>query len=354
MKRMDAPMQSLKNARDAAVERMCSIPAARRHARRVDVHAAQEPDGRDRDALRAARGYYLQHLTMDAIAAEMHVSRPTVSRLLDHARSTGIVTIDVASPFDAPGRIEDGLRDRYGVQTHVVPVPERLGGGERLERVALVAAHLVTGLFASNMSMGLAWGSTVDAVSRHLVRKRTSNTRIVQLNGAGNRQTTGLAYASEILRRFGDAMGAQVTQFPLPAFFDDPATKEAMWRERSTRLLTGLQSRVDVALFGIGSPFAEVPSHVYAGGYLEPGDVEELAAQHVVGDIATVFYREDGSRDGIGLNARSSGLDLDALRRIPRRVCVVVGRSKLDGLRGALAGGYLTDLVIDEATAREL
>ena len=69
---------------------------------------------------------------------------------------------------------------------------------------------------------------------------------------------------------------------------------------------------------------------------------------------ATVFYRADGSFDGIALNERASGPSLDSLREVPRRVCVISGEAKLAGVRGALAGGLLTDLVIDDVSAAAL
>jgi deoxyribonucleoside regulator len=127
-----------------------------------------------------------------------------------------------------------------------------------------------------------------------------------------------------------------------------------MWRERSIRRVIDLQSTMDVALFGLGSPFASVPSRVYIGEYLEPADYASLSASKVVGDVATVFYREDGSTDDIPMNDRGSGPSLDILRRAARRVCVVAGVSKLPALRGALAAGIITDLIVDELTARSL
>ena len=99
---------------------------------------------------------------------------------------------------------------------------------------------------------------------------------------------------------------------------------------------------------------SRVPSHVYSGGYLEPAELDELADEGVVGDVATVFYRADGSSDGIALNDRATGPSLDLLRGIPRRLCIVSGVSKLASLRGALAAHIATDLIVDEATARAL
>jgi len=309
---------------------------------------------RTTDALAAAHLYYIQDLTMDAIAHELHTSRSSISRLLSQARASGLVDIQIRSPLDATSSLEKVILDRYHVTAHVVPVTDHASDVDRLERVALSVARILGQFFDSNMTMGIAWGSTMSAISRHVTPKKTYNSHIVQLNGAGNMRTTGLDYSSEILRRFGKAYGATVEQFPVPAFFDDPATRQAFWRERGITRLLDMQCRLDVALFSLGSPFSGVPSHVYAGGYLEDGDYNSLSRDGAVGDVATIFFRADGSTDGIALNERSTGPEFSVLRRIPRRICVVSGSSKLASLRGALSARLITDLFIDEGTARAL
>lgn len=306
---------------------------------------------RSRDALRAAQLYYLQDITMEAIASELHVSRSSVSRLLSFARDTGLVEIQVKSPVDRVSAAVQRIRERHGVTAHIVPVPRATNEVDRLERVAVTAARILTPFFDSNMTMGVAWGSTISAVSRHLPQKVTHSSSIVQLSGAANTLSTGIDYASEIMSRFGRAYGATVEQFPVPAFFDDPATKEALWRERAIRRVLDIQKRMDIALFGLGSTFADVPSRVHIGGYLDDADYASLTAAGVVGDLASVFYRSDGTSEGIEMNARSSGPSLDLLRRVPRRIGVVSGRAKLPALLGALAAGLITDLIIDEVTA---
>jgi deoxyribonucleoside regulator len=305
-------------------------------------------------AVKAAQMYYVQDLTMEAIAEELRVSRSSVSRLLSHARETGLVEIQIHSPQERGSQLEREILERFQTRAYIVPSPASLSDVDRLERVAMSAARLLNRFVDSNMKLGLAWGSTLSAISRHLQPKDVHNLTVVQLNGAGNTETTGIDYASEILQRFGQAYSARVQQFPVPAFFDDPLTKEALWRERSTRRVLDIQARLDIALFGLGSPFAEVPSHVYIGGYLDAEDYRSLSQDGVVGDVATVFYREDGSWTDVALNARATGLGFDRLRKVARRVCVVSGSQKLPSLRGALAAGLVTDLVLDEGLARRL
>jgi DNA-binding transcriptional regulator LsrR (DeoR family) len=93
---------------------------------------------------------------------------------------------------------------------------------------------------------------------------------------------------------------------------------------------------------------------VYAGGFLEASDLEELNRTGVVGDIATVFYRFDGTYDQIPLNARASGPDLSLFKRAKHALCVVSGLGKAVGLRAALRGGLMSELIVDEPTARAL
>jgi deoxyribonucleoside regulator len=331
------------------------VRAAHLHIRAMIGRMDDRTDPRTvQRALTAAHLYYVQDRTMEAIARELGTSRSTVSRLLAHAKATGIVDIRIRSPFAAPQLLEEHIAERFGVTAHVVPVPDDSTEVERLERVAVAAAHQLGDIVQADMTVGVAWGSTTAAMSRSLVPKAVHGTTFVQLNGSGNTHTTGLLYASEILSRFAGAYGGSAQQFPVPAFFDDPRTKHAMWRERSTRRILGLQAAMDLVIFSTGSADSRVPSHVYSGGYLDDTEFAALQKEGVVGDVATVFFRADGSIDRIPLNERATGPHFDVLRRVPRRMCVVSGVSKLESLRGAMAARLATDLVLDEATARAL
>jgi DNA-binding transcriptional regulator LsrR (DeoR family) len=111
---------------------------------------------------------------------------------------------------------------------------------------------------------------------------------------------------------------------------------------------------MDVALFGLGASNSEVPSQVYTAGYLSPSDLKALDKEGIVGDIATVFYRADGSSNDIDINKRSTGPSLDVIRSVPRRICVIAGVNRIPSLKGALAGKFVSDLIIDDGTAEAL
>ena len=347
-------------------------------------------------AYEAASMYYVQGETMEVIARHLGVSRSTVSRLLARARAQGVVRISLVQPGGA-GSLEGHLAQVFGVRARVVPVREGTTEIHRLQQVAGVAAthmvDLVTDLaeqagarpgrdgvgpgaqgahpggqgevglesqgahpvgrdgVGPGVVVGVAWGTTMSEVSAVLPSRPVPGLTVVQLNGASDPVHEGPS-ATEVLSRMRDALGARTISFPVPAFFDHVATREAMWSERSVRRVLAVARRARLVVFGVGALDGALPSQVYAGGHLSASDRAVLRRQRVVGDVCTVLLRGDGSWRDISLNARATGPTPAQLARIPRRLCVVAGTGKARALLAALRARVATDLVVDDATAR--
>lgn len=304
------------------------------------------------DALRVARMYYTQDFTTGEIAQRLGVSRPKVSRLLTWAKQNGLVEIRVRDHREHQWSLERELEARHGVErVKVVPLPPSADEAASFDAVTRFAAHYLDGLMRQRTTLALAWGNTVAQVGRTLVRKPAPGSHVVQMSGSGN-SGTGITYAADIVMRFADTFDATPALLPMPAYFDDPATKEAVFRERSIRRVRELAFAADVELFSIGVPDAD--SYIYRAGYVERDDLDALRADGVVGDVATMFFRADGSWEDVAMNARSSGPPLSTLARCPHAICVVEGSRKRDGILGALRGGFMNTLIVDEPTARSL
>lgn len=302
--------------------------------------------------LKVARMYHVQSETMEAIANQLGVSRSTVSRLLKDARDKGLVRVSIVDPDRPATRISELFERFFHVQAHLVNVRTGASGVFRLEQVARVAARLLDETVRNDDTVGIAWGTTTSAIAAQLRPRDLNGVTIVGLNGGANHSTTGLPYVGSILQRFAKAFNAYEQLFPLPAFFDNPDTRRAMWAERSTQHMLEARARTRVAVFGVGGLGSELQSHVYASNYLSEADLVEMKSHNVVGDVCTVMLREDGTWRDIAFNDRATGMTPDELRRIPKRICVVSGISKAPAVLGALRTGVATDLVIDDETAR--
>ena len=344
--------------------------------------SAADPGGLMR-AYEAASMYYVQGETMEVIAHHLRVSRSTVSRLLARARQEGVVRVTLVQPGGA-GSLEGRMTQAFGVRTHIVPVREGTTEIHRLQQVASVAAaHMVDliealaeqagnggpqvqdpagsggegpvqGRGSGGVVVGVAWGTTMSEVSAALPSRSVPGLTVVQLNGASDPVREGPS-AGEVLSRMRLSLGARTISFPVPAFFDHVATREAMWSERSVKRVLSVARRASLAVFGVGALDTlngALPSQVYEGGHLTARDQGVLRRQNVVGDVCTVLLRADGSWRDVALNARATGPTPAQLARIPRRLCVAAGTGKARALLAALRARTATDLIVDDATAR--
>jgi deoxyribonucleoside regulator len=309
---------------------------------------------RDAMALTAARMYHQSGQTTDEIARYLGVSRSTVSRLLAYGRDVGMVRVEVRTDHAHGGGARLGLQSRFPEVTfHVVEVRASYAPARIHDTVAQYAAHIIGERVERGSTIGLAWGNMLTAIVGHLQPRPIRELDVVQLNGAGNRRNFGIRYASDIVTGFAQAFGGTDHLFPVPAFFDHPSTKRALWRERSVQRILALQRSADTMLFSVGGLGGDTISYVYSAGYLTDEEVRELRDDGAVGDIATVFYTGSGQAD-LAINARSSGPPLDLYRGARQSICVASGLGKVPGLLGALRAGCLTDLITDELTATEL
>ena len=347
--------------------------------------SAADPGGLLR-AYEAASMYYVQGETMEVIAHHLGVSRSTVSRLLARARQEGVVRVSLVQPGGA-GSLEGRMAQVFGVRTHIVPVREGTTEIHRLQQVASVAAAHMVDLIgalaeqggaegagapesggpegenrgaaggagrdvgAGGVVVGVAWGTTMSEVSAALPSRPVPGLTVVQLNGASDPMREGPS-AGEVLSQMRMSLGARTISFPVPAFFDHVATREAMWSERSVKRVLSVARRASLAVFGVGALNGALPSQVYEGGHLTARDQAVLRRQNVVGDVCTVLLRADGSWRDVTLNARATGPTPAQLARIPRRLCVAAGTGKARALLAALRARTATDLIVDDATAR--
>lgn len=293
-------------------------------------------------------------MNTDEIAQAMKVSRAKVSRLLNYARDEGIVEIRVVDRQikNDPLVMELTARYRSLANVQLTEVPLESTAADCLNRVAQsAAAYLADNVFGDNQIIGVAAGETISLTARNLQRRGYRGMRVVQLQGNTVAGPTGIGYISGILQPFGAVLDAELLLFPVPFVFFDAETRRRMWDEPSIRLAREYQQKADVYVFSVGIGHLTWERSLIHAGLDDDEDHRALLDHSIVGDLAGVFFRSDGSYNDLSVNERASGPPLEYYRQIEHSVCIASGSDKVPALHAVLQAGYVSDLVIDRRTA---
>jgi DNA-binding transcriptional regulator LsrR (DeoR family) len=292
-------------------------------------------------AYTAARLYYGDDLSQQEVAERLNVSRSTVSRLLQLARDTGIVHIEVRPPStsaELSAQLTSALDLRHAV---VVPTDGRSGGVR-----ALVAPAL-----AELEQLRLQPGSVLTTSSGEALWELAQAQRFPNLRGVmllpavGGMDEVDMRFQpNEIVRRIAGASGAELRFLHVPALPSATLRRSlAADPEISARL--ALWDRLDAALVGIGAAPRDLevgPSHIMAN---------RAALGAAVGNVASRHFDIEGRPVELPEEERMLVVSWDQLRAAGTVIAVAAGRAKIAAAIGAARAGLIDVLVTDAATA---
>ncbi len=293
--------------------------------------------------IQASRLYYELGETQSRVAELLGVTRPQVSRLLKRARAEGIVEIRIVDQASAESPAADALRDRFGLTAvHLAPA---LVGPEEVSRrmIGRLAAEVLRAAIRDGAVVGIGEGASISAVADVLAADdpvHETGATVVPLCG-------GYWFggpAREPFRRVADGIGGVPLGLLAPGLVDDPATKIALCAHAGVRRIVELWDRLEVAAFGIGGP-------VWSAAAFGEATTRRLVADGAVGEVLVRPFTLDGRFVGDELRERTIAFDASDLPRIPVRIGVAGGPSKVRPILGALRAGLLTTLVTDLRTA---
>ncbi|EEH63682.1 putative deoxyribonucleoside regulator [Gleimia coleocanis DSM 15436] len=301
---------------------------------------------KDIQSIDAAKLYY-SGMSQQEVADTLHLSRPTISKLLSHAQEKGFVRITVHDPRTEDQALQERLIQRFGLSDVRVVFPGTADRQKVNESLGRAAADLLTSLVAEGDTIGVAWSRTVEAMSRALVKTPRRNVKVVQIRGGVGAAETGFSEISTI-NRFAEAFEGEPHMLALPTVFETVQVKTAVEKERQVVEVLEMGRTARFAVFTVG----EVSSDAYMMqlSALRPEE-RELLLQRSCGDICSRFVDGKGRICLPDLNSRTVSISLPHLRRVPQKLLVVGGEEKAEIAKVALSYGYVSHLVIDAATA---
>ncbi|GIP22661.1 sugar-binding transcriptional regulator [Paenibacillus sp. J22TS3] len=307
-------------------------------------------DEKQRLSIEAARLYYLSDYSQQDIATRLGVSRPTISRLLQHAKDQGYVRIDIIDPLEDLDTLGDSLKAKYNLD-HVLVSYSPLNEYQEIQKhISKRAAEYLHDIVQDTDIIGVTWGTTMYAVAQNLEPKHVKGVEVVQLKGGVSHSHVN-TYAVETVNLFAEAYQTAARYLPLPVIFDNIAVKQMVEQDRHIQRIIELGRQANIAIFTVGTVKSD--ALLFRLGYFSKEE-QHLLESTGVGDICSRFFDTEGNIISEEINQRTVGIDLPDLRNKEKSILVAGGHRKIEAIRAALIGGYANILVTDQFTAQSL
>lgn len=284
------------------------------------------------------------------IAAEFGFSRFKVARLLDAARSAGIVHIEIEVPEPIDVALSDELRSRYGLRSALVLTRRSGSQGERglRDRIAEVAAQLLVEVVSADDVLGLAWSRTVNVMAE-LVNSSLARCSVVQMCGVYSRMDMRDS-SVETVRRVAARCGGRPYPIYAPLVLPDRRTAETLRRQPGIAEAFDRFDRLSKAVVAIG---AWRPGQSTVHDVLDAGERAAIGRLGVRAEMSAHLFDGDGRLLTTGLSHHVLGISAGQLRRVPEVIGLGGGVEKASALDAVLRSGLLTTVVTDSAAAEE-
>ena len=308
---------------------------------------------------RIAKLYYLQNISQVEISRIEGISRSTVSRLLDKARSSGIISVDVKLPISTKAeKLEKELCKRLGIKEVIVaPTSAQENTPETEEAIlrdlsSVAAAHLPR-LLADCQMIGIGWGRSLYHTAAELPYTQATPAKLFV--PIVNDFSTHVRYlqTSTIVSRFSE-------KFESNGYYLNIAPKQRIKGERTEEELNNIRQLavywdvLDAAILSFSSPQQCLSSPIYRCLWENGLDTVPPEEEHMLFECMGQVLYEDGSYYGVNRNYDTVALDLQRLKEIPNVICIGGGIAKVQTLVYAGLSGYYKTLIVDHPTAENM
>jgi DNA-binding transcriptional regulator LsrR (DeoR family) len=305
-------------------------------------------------ATSVARRYYLDGRTKIEIADEFQLSRFKIARLLDTARSQGLVRIEIGHPGRVNLELSEQLRDVFELQHAVVIDAADDHEASLRQQLGQTAAELLTEITTPDDVLGLAWARAVGAMATQL--QSLPAIPVVQLTGAMYRSS---AVASplddensiDVVREVARVTRGPAYLFFAPFLVHDAATATAMRQQPDVARALEQIASVTKAVAGVGS-WEPGQSTLYDSA--SDADRRSLTKQGVCADVGGVFIAADGTPLQTSLNDRMIGINATQMLAIDQVLAIPYGIRKRQAILAAVKSGLVNSIVTHASLASAL
>lgn len=301
--------------------------------------------------------YYIMGMNQAGVSEVLHISKATVSRLLNQAAAQGMIRYEIRQPYLDCLKLQRELSARYSIQNiYIVPVMQNGDDPQNAKRaVALEGARYLQRILMANQTVGFSWGGTMYYMIQYLNPCQKKNINILTMHG--DISGCGEQYnVKNLVRRAAMAFGGKRYILGLPGYFKEEEQllmikKGEKW-EKFSRYFEDIT--ISVAGGGCWKGADTSPLHPTITDYLSKKDYDELKEKGLTTDFMLHFLDEDGKEIDSAIRRRTLSIDLNMYRRIPHKIVMLSGSEKAYTARALLMGDCVDVLFLDYDLAKKL
>lgn len=295
--------------------------------------------------------YYVNEMTQAEIAKMLGVTRLRINQAIQRARASGLVKIQIESPFSVHVQAQEELKHRLPIQRAVIAPANRRDYNYHRAVGAALASHISERLRIANWkSIGVSWGLTLESAVRKLQYQSLPDLEIVSILG-------GTAHGSSfnsfgVASSFAAALGAHYSLLTAPIYLSEGIDRELFLSQAALSEHFEKFEQLDAVLLTCSN--VSDKSFLVAHGLPRELAPERLRAMGAIGDVLGQFLDKDGRSVSREIDDRAVGMLLERVHAVPEKILAAAGAHKVDIIRAACHRGLVDTLVTDDVTAELL
>jgi len=298
--------------------------------------------------------YYYDNYQQREIADMLGISPPTISRLINKAKSNGIITFSIPDKLLECLDLEEKIIEKYNINEAIITPIEKnqIGDMESIRKeIAKECARYLQRTLKSDTIIGFSWGMTINCALNYLNPTQRKKATLLSLTeNILLPKRTELETYKKAYQFFSESI---LSINPI-GFYDEQGNRvyfNYAGKTEDTRLLL---QKAEAAITGVGTvqPFVEHDIFDMANAF--KFSTEDLVTHDVVGVFLNRFFMRNGKEYREDNGDKIGSISFANFKKIPKKILVSRGEHKALAVKTLIEMNMANVLIIDESLARLL
>lgn len=306
--------------------------------------------------------YYYEEEVQSKIAKRFNITRQMVSKLIQKAKTEGILKIIIESPFEVVTELEVELESRFDLKDAIVIQNDTISKEDLNRKLGKAAGEYFVKIAESKLNIGVGFGASLEAMAEYISEDTSGiaydEVAIIQLVGGIN-SSHSYDNSQYIMSLISKKIGSKSICLNIPYMIEEKEVRDSMIKSSVYKGFLNLYDRLDYAFVQINTTdriyrtntLDMKVSHMH---YLDVLGINYLNNVDAVGEVCLNYFNDRGHFVDTQIGDKVITIPHKKFRNIKKLVGIVGGEERHKAALGAVRSKMFDVLVTDEDTAKYL